>query len=140
MQNTTEQPPQFEPEELLSSAKYLVELIQQDLNIPRKETVPPRLARAIECLVELQTFFPAPEKPVVKISKETADSYYGEKGYAPAPPAAPGLYVMASEETGWYVNTVAVTKNDYQMVIVHHENFGERSVESWAGAWWKRLA
>jgi len=65
-----------EPEEYISSAKYLIELIQQDLNIGRKMTIAPRLARAVENLIGLQQIFPPPPPTPVVVSEDAARQYY----------------------------------------------------------------
>jgi hypothetical protein len=110
-----------EPEEAIAIAKYLLELIQQDLNMGRKETISPRLTKAIEALVNLQNIFPAIEPPPVVISMEAAKEYYEAGGYTLELPKTIGLYRVATKSNNWYLNYVAITMNDYRQFYVHDD-------------------
>lgn len=121
-----------EPEEAIAIAKYLLELIQQDLNMGRRETIAPRLTKAVDELVSLQTIFPKIEPPPVVISNEAAEEYYKERGYTLELPTSTGLYRVATKENNWYINYVAVVLDHYWELSAHDEkgvvkvsNYGE---------------
>jgi len=133
--------PSAEPEEYLSNAKYLVELIQQDLNFGRKETVPARLKRAIEDLLNLQKYFKEPE---LEITEEIARGYYLKQGYSESLPESVGLYRVATKGDNYNIGYVAVTTNDYRDFQIH-DDFGVLDARNYAeqrggsAAFWLRV-
>ena len=128
-----------EPEVYLSSAKYLLELVQMDLNFSRKETVPARISAALDNVYELSKIFPLKEKPR---NKEEAQVVYSD--YSDVIPTEVGLYSVKCGEINWDSMTVAVIKNDFQMTMVHCSIIGTKEVRSYhntlEGTLWKRLA
>lgn len=120
-----------EPEEYLCAAKYLIELIQQDLNFGRKETIAPRLKRAIEHLTGLSYYFPTLPPPDKMITEEVAKDFYDKLGYSEELPTTTGLYRVATKESNYYLSYVAVTMNDYRNLVVH-DDFGINDVANYA--------
>jgi len=123
-----------EPEDAIAIAKYSLELIQQDLNMGRRETIAPRLTKAVDTLVNLQNIFPAIPAPKVIISDDVAKEYYLTGGYTMNLPKSIGLYRVATKNNGWFLNYVAVTMNDYREFCAHDEsgisnvgNYAERN-------------
>lgn len=131
-----------EPEELVSSAKYLLELIQMDLNFGRKETVPARARAALLNLIDLSKIFSFEKEEEIK--KEDAEAYYSNHGFSSNLPDQVGLWAIVCAETNWSQSLVAITKNDYQILTVHCPDVGENSLEQYHGnlesPMWKRLA
>jgi len=117
-----------EPEDYVSAIKYLAELIQMDLNFGRKETILPRANAILENALDLQKLYSAKEQD---ITQKAAKEYYGSKGYSLNEPQKVGLYSIVCGESDWTPTKVAITKNDYQMLIVHCPDVGERPLEQY---------
>jgi hypothetical protein len=139
--------PLKEPEEYISAIKYLSELIQQDLNFGRKETIPARVNAIVANAIYLQKLYVEPEpakEESVKTTAEEATEHYQPKGYSSECPTRTGLYLVVCGESDWTPNFVAITRNDYQMLVVHCPDIGERSVEQYhdnlEGTMWLRAA
>jgi len=132
-----------EPEELLANAKYLLELIQQDLNLDRKETIPARVNAALNYIESLDNIYNGNAEPI-KITSDEGHAFYKDRGYSPVCPDKVGLYSVVCGESNWETSYVAVTKNDYQMLIAHCSDLGERPVEQFhynlEGTMWFRVA
>lgn len=131
----------LEPEEYICSAKYLIELIQMDMNFGRKDTVPARLDRAISDLSKLQNYFPAPR---FDVTEEMAENYYKEKGFTRELPTSVGLYQVATKESDYLLSYVAATLNDYRDIIIHDDlgicdarNYGEK--RGGGTVFWKKV-
>lgn len=133
-----------EPEEYVSSIKYLAELIQMDLNFGRKETIPARARQVFIDAADLSKLYPVPEAEKPPIDLCVAQEHFANKGYSTQTPNKVGLYGIVCAETNWSQSLVAVTKNDYQMLDVHCVDVGARPIELYAaqlaGLMWIRLA
>jgi hypothetical protein len=130
-----------EPEEYLSAAKYLLELVQMDLNFSRKETIPARVMAIFENAYELTKIYPL--RPNLN-SNEEALNYFINDGYSNKEPTEVGLYSVRCSESNWESLYVAVTKNDFQMLMVHCPQSGLRSLAQYHanldGTLWLRVA
>lgn len=139
---TSEDEHMLEPEEYLSNAKYLLELIQMDLNFGRKETIPARSKAALEAVYSLAKVFQKEED--TKIEPEDALSYYEQNGFSSELPNSVGLYSFICKQSDWEQIFVAITKNDYQIFTVHCAKSGEKSLINYLDnidfPMWKKLA
>jgi hypothetical protein len=132
----------LEPEEYICSAKYLIELIQMDMNFGRKDTVPARLDRAISDLNMLQKYFPAPR---FETTEGMARNYYIGKDFTEELPVSPGLYQVATKESDFLLSYVAATLNDYRDIIIH-DDLGICDARNYAGnrgggtVFWKKVS
>ena len=130
-----------EPEDLVGKSKYLLELIQMDLNFGRTETI---LARAIaarkylEGLVSLYT----PAQKEVKASD--VENYLIEENWRVESPDEVGLFMCTSEHLEWVYRYVAITEQTGEL-FVHDENLPKaRRLRLYAREmgqlFWKRAA
>ena len=118
-----------EPEDYISSIKYLSELIQQDLNFGRKETIPASARKILLDAIDLSKLYPIPEGEKAPIDPVVAKEHFVERGYSDSPPTEVGLYGLVCVEGGWVQSIVAITKNDYQMFVVHCADVGQNSLD-----------
>jgi hypothetical protein len=142
MKNENKESVQREPEELVSSSKYLLELIQMDLNFGRNDTIAARAKAAFELIYELANLYQ--EKSKKEINAEDAIDYYQQNGFSFEKPRSVGLYSFVCKDFDWEQTLVAITKNDYQILNVHCAKIGEKSVDQYSNdvkfPMWKKLA
>ena len=133
----------LEPEDYVGKAKYLLELIQMDLNFGRKESILSRSKAALESIYGLTKLYEKDEKEI-QIDPENAVKYYQNNGFSLETPSLVGLYSFVCQELNWDQTIVAITKNDYQILTVHCSKVGEKSItqyiEELEFPMWKRLA
>ena len=132
-----------EPEDLVSNAKYLLELIQMDLNFGRKETIPARAKQALFNVFDLTKIYPL-YKAEESLDSESAQKLFLSKNYSTERPNSVGLYSVVCGESNWEPSKVAITINDYKILIVHCADIGTRPLEQYhanlEGTMWLRLA
>ena len=107
-------PSEAEPEDLISNAKYLLELVQMDLNIPRKETIPARVAAALANVVALEKIY-----PMGRHGYEAAlmEKEFIALGWSKVVPNEVGLYAVTSAELDYFPNYVAVVEDGGKLFI-----------------------
>jgi len=123
-----------EPEEYVSTIKYLSELIQMDLNFGRAETVLARVNAIISNAIDLRKLYLPPEPAETKITKEEATEHYKLKSYSEAAPQMPGLYLAVCEESDWIPYFVALTINDYKIPVIHCAELGNKHISNYCSA------
>ena len=103
-----------EPEDLVSQSKYLLELIQMDLNFGRTETI---LARAIGArkLIDELTKLYSPAKEDVTV--EDMETYLFSEKWVSNPPDDVGLYMIVSEGANWVYDHVAITERMGELFV-----------------------
>jgi len=133
----------LEPEDYVGKAKYLLELIQMDLNFGRKESILSRSKAALESIYSLTKLYQKDEEEV-EIDPINAVKYYENNGFSSQTPTLVGLYSFVCKELNWDQTIVAITKNDYQILTVHCSKVGEKSISQYIEElefpMWKRLA
>lgn len=122
-----------EPEEYVSTIKYLSELIQQDLNFGRAETVLTRVNAVLDNVINLRKLYLPPE-PEVKVTLEEATEHYKLKSYSEVVPQTPGLYLTVCEESDWIPYFVALTINDYKTPVIHCAELGNKHIVNYCSA------
>jgi hypothetical protein len=133
----------LEPEDYVGKAKYLLELIQMDLNFGRKESILSRSKAALESIYGLTKLYQKEEEET-EIDPVDAVKYYENNGFSLETPTSVGLYSFVCQESSWEQTLVAITKNDYQIFTVHCAKVGEKSISQYTEElefpMWKKLA
>jgi hypothetical protein len=99
--------------------KYLLELIQMDLNFGRRETILARARAARNNILGLIQIF---EKDVPLEEKDFLEYYYGE-GYVEEPPREQGLWLFTSAHHAWEPRHAAIYLNDYRDFILETKDW-----------------